>query len=180
MDRSTFSFDDAKGLIRSCLSKLYEEDAFLFERNGGKGVCERCLVFRFAFYLQGMTKDYFVDCDFNSSFVVERTADEQIIGRERAGKEIQNEDGSATKRFVDIIIHKRDYTTTNDLFCFEFKKWNDTKSVTKDVNNLKRLTSDYHYQFGFLVTFGQERNRTRWRVFSRGAEIAQEQFIFGN
>jgi hypothetical protein len=50
IDRSS-ALESIKEVIKSCLNQLYETDAF-FLRNGNKGVCERCLVFRLAHYLQ--------------------------------------------------------------------------------------------------------------------------------
>lgn len=166
-------------VVKRCLTTLYKADTFLFQRNDGKGVCERGMVFRFAHYLQNELDGYYVDCDFNSSFVIERAADGQLLHRERTGKEIQNEDGTATKRYIDIIVHKRDYNSNNDYICFEFKKWHNNKGIDKDINNLKQLTSQYHYQYGFLITFGSERNKSKWRVFNGGKELLTEQLIFG-
>lgn len=167
-------------VVKSCLTKLYDHDSFLFERNNRKGVCERSLVFRFAHYLQNDLQDYYVDCDFNSSWVVERANSGELIQRERSGKEIQNSDGTTTRRFVDIIVHKRDYETENDYICFEFKKWNNREGIEKDVNNLKQLTSTYHYHFGFLITFGRDQNGASWIIFKEGRELVREQLVFGN
>lgn len=38
-------------IVRTCLKNLYNEPGELFSRNKGRGLSERCLVFRFAYYL---------------------------------------------------------------------------------------------------------------------------------
>ena len=157
------SLNEIKRLIKDCLNQLYDTDEFLFKRNKQRGTCERCLVFRFAHYLQDHFKKYFVDCDFNSSFEVYTDLQGNIIRQERTGKTILNyEDVKVTKRFIDIIVHKRDYNSQNDFLCFEIKKWNNTKAseTRKDYNNLKKLTTDYGYKFGFHIVLNKTKNRT--------------------
>ena len=108
--------EQVKAIIRYCVDKLYKSDYFLFERN----ICERGLVFRFAHYLQNEIihndgfDSYFVDCDFNSSYKYFINEQGNRAGTERTGKGIRNVDGTITKRFVDIIVHKRDYRRHND------------------------------------------------------------------
>lgn len=166
------SLGEIKEKIRNCLEKLYEEDAVLFDRNNGRGLCERCLVFRFGIYLQQAFPDYFVDCDFNSS---------QINGRAESGKPITNLDGTSTKRFVDIIIHRRNFPQNNDFICFEIKKWNNNTSRTraKDLNILRGLTSEYGYRYGFYIILGKKKRKTQWAVFQNGNIIESMEQIFG-
>lgn len=137
-------------LIKICKAfyKLYMEDGSLFSKNNGRGVAERCLVFRLAHYFQNCFKGYTVDCDYNSSF--NNLSD-------RSGKQILNSDGSATGRFIDIIVHKRNSSPSSDYVCFEVKKWNNktTDGMDKDVNNLKILTSVYSYKYGFHIILGK-------------------------
>lgn len=149
-------------VVKECLQKLYVNDHALFDRNDGQGVGERCLVFRFAYYLQGAFSDYFVDCDFNSS------SDE--CGQLRDGKQIRNPDGTSTNRFVDVIIHERGGNGwLSDFICFEIKKWNngDRVSAKKDKNNLRELTSKYGYKYGFYLIFGKEMQKTTWMIYQR-------------
>ncbi|MCX5698646.1 MAG: hypothetical protein NTX01_02980 [Candidatus Omnitrophica bacterium] len=175
--------DEIKILIKECLGQLYTKDALLFNRNNRRGICERCLVFRFAHYLQNNLTNFFVDCDFNSSF--EGLIDQN--GRvyqvtERPGKQIQNEDGTVTKRFVDIIVHKRIFDGNNDFICFEIKKWNNRSQsdIDKDTNNLKRLTSDYGYRYGFYLILGDTKENSQWAIFQNGHVIQENRLVFGN
>jgi len=174
------TLDEIKALVRECLSILYTEDKFILERNSGKGVCERCIVFRFAHYLQNKIPDYFVDCDFNSSFKYYRDSRGTTTGRERHGKPIENEDGSVTERFVDIIVHKRDYNTQNDLICFEIKKWNNgnSKEINKDKNNLRVMTSRYGYIYGFYISIHRIKAKAKWVIFEDGEPLGQEATVF--
>ena len=166
-------------LVRTTLITLYRKDSFIFERNNGDGVCERSIVFRFAYWLQRQIDDYFVDCDFNSSFEGYRDEQSNLIGRERHGKPIENNDGTVTKRFVDIIVHKRDYNSDNDFIVFECKKWNNNRrrEREKDFNNLRVMTTRYGYKYGFHIIFGQTLESTKWTVFQNGDIIIDNQLV---
>lgn len=167
----TMTFVNIQNKIRRCLTKLFSENSILFERNGGKGLCERCLVFRFAMYLQNEFSDYYVDCDFNNSCsFTYNSSGEYITEHDRSGKIIANPDRTRTKRFVDIIVHKRTFQPGNDFICFEIKKWNNCRSlqVAKDKNNLCRLTSVYGYRYGFYLVLGKTLAGTQWEVYRNG------------
>ena len=168
-----------KDYIKPVLDKLYENDAILFENN----LCERCIVFRFAYYLQNKfdndhDNDYFVDCDYNSSTYFDK---EEGKLKRRNGKPIPNSDqGKAEikKRFIDIIVHKRSANNSKnrpDLICFEIKKWNNftKKKVEKDRNNLKVLTSQYGYKYGFHLIFGKVKDNVRVEIFKNGKGITK-------
>lgn len=174
--------NEIKGLMKECLNQLYETDSPILERNNGKGVSERSIAFRFAHYLQNRIQDYFVDCDFNSSFNDHINSVGNITGRERHGKPIENENGTVTKRFVDIIVHKRNYNTENNLICFEIKKWNNKNSeeIKKDRNNLRVLTSKYGYIYGFHITLHKVKTKSKWTIFKDGEPIEQEVVVFEN
>jgi hypothetical protein len=167
------SLDEITELVKECLSQLYAEEGRIFERNNGDGVCERAIVFRFAHYLQNkIGTHYFVDCDFNASY--ER-------GRQIHGKPIANAGGSTKERFVDIIVHKRDSIPQNDLICFEIKKWNNwnKKEINKDKNNLRVLTSQYSYLYGFHLSIHKVQTKTKWIIFEHGRPLeGQEANVF--
>lgn len=138
------NLNEIKEFVKCCLDQLYSIDDELFKRNNGKGVSERAICFRLAHYLQNeIGSDFFVDCDYNSS-------DRGKKGT--AGKPISNPDGSKTKRFIDIIIHKREPENKDNLICIEIKKWNNKnrKKFEKDKNNLRVLTLQYGYHMGFI------------------------------
>lgn len=168
-------------LVRTCLNKLYKNDRLLFERNDGNGVCERSLVFRFAYYLQNEIDDYYVDCDFNSSFEG-FMGPNGIIGRDRHGKPIQNIDGTVTKRFVDIIVHRRSRERDSDFIVFEFKKWTNghREDYEKDRNNLRVMTTRYGYRFGFHIIFGPTIRETEWTIFENGIPIINHQLVLNH
>ena len=167
------NLDEIKEKIKACLLKLYTNDRILFERNEGKGACERCLVFRLGIYLQEVFPDYFVDCDFNSA---------RVNGEDVNGKPIMNPDGTTTNRFVDIIVHKRLAVTDTDFICFEIKKWNHGNRVSenKDKQVLTILTSQYGYKYGFYLIFGENLQRTRWMVFHRNQSPEPMGAVFQN
>lgn len=150
---------EIRHVINKCLKKLYRRDESLFI---GKGLCERCLVFRFAMYLQEAFRHYYVDCDYNSSMVNGHRTSGKLIGK--------------TKRFIDIIVHDRG---SNDFICFEVKKWNNmrTKDILKDYENLMVLTAEgsagYGYKYGFHLVLGKSLSSSKLKIFQHGKKIAE-------
>lgn len=152
------SLAEFERLIKGCLERLYSAngDGNLFERNNGRGISERALVFRFAYYLQRSISGYFVDCDFNAS-------------PQAQGKPMIDQHGRKRNRFVDVIVHKRDSELANNLICFEFKKWNNHSGERdKDENNLRFMTSNYGYLFGFQIVLHRVKTKSKWTVFAPG------------
>jgi hypothetical protein len=174
------SLDEVKELVKGCLIALYDTndgDGRLFEIHS-KGIAERCLVFRFAYYLQSCISDFVVDCDYNSSFVIYTDP----VTRERSairtdGKLITNREGIDIKRFVDIVVHRRNDNPNDDFLCFETKKWNNypKSDWDKDFSNLEQLTKrrrrTFQYKYGFFILFGRTLATTRWKIFKRGRSI---------
>lgn len=180
------ALNQQKNIIRNCLNNVYEKDTSLFERNQGKGISERCIAFRFAYYLQNEYPNFFVDCDFNSSFEFRPDGTGGFTRRERNGKQfqIQNEDGTSITKglFVDIIVHKRNYEINNDVVCFELKKWNNNRPDQRDsdYNKLTQLTSIYGYKYGFHLIFGKEKALTRLTIFENGQIIEDNKLVYRN
>jgi len=177
------SLPEIKQVVKECLNQFYSTDGSILQRNKGNGVSERTIVFRFAHYLQNAISDFFVDCDFNSSFEGYIDLQGQIRGEERQGKPIENEDRTITKRFIDIIVHKRDYNSfQNDFICFEMKKWNNTNKneFKKDRNNLRVLTSQYGYVYGFHLSVHKIRLQAKWTIFHDGIPIEENVEVFND
>lgn len=178
------SLPDIKSVIQSCISLLYSEsERELFERNNGKGLCERAIVFRFAYYLQKTIENFYVDCDFNSSYPENGNNRSQP----QPGKPIRNENGTKTGRFVDIIIHKRgnfenNEPNTSNFLCLEIKKWNNhnKKQIEKDKNNLKALTTTYGYRYGFYLSIHKIKKKTKWTIYKDGRIEENESGVFDN
>jgi hypothetical protein len=174
-DRKQVKLEEVRNMINECLNRLYKKDSELFKKNGGRGISERGIVFRFAHYLQQEIDKkypgYFVDCDYNSSVYF----DENGNKIKKSGKRIlvPNIPGAETKRFIDIIVHKRTANASENIICFEIKKWNNSnrKAREKDINNLKQLTSTYNYKYGFYLIFEKSRNNIKCAVFEEGKEI---------
>ena len=182
----TSSLTEIKTVIKECLNDVYTTDSDILERNNGKGVCERSIVFRLAYYLQNKIPDFFVDCDFNSSYHG-HFENGDLIWQQRQGKPIENQDGTTTERFVDIIIHKRhnfqnNESNTSDFLCFEIKKWNnyDKAQIEKDKNNLCIMTSRYGYVYGFFISIHKVKTKTSWTIFQHGRPIEENAVIFNN
>lgn len=122
------------------------------------------MVFRFAHYLQEEIKDdYCVDCDFNAS-------------KKKTGKPIENR-----RRFIDVVVHDRDWNNKGNLMCFEFKKWNNyNKSARdKDKNNLKIMTKKgadkgYNYNWGFFIILGKTKKSIKCTVYKDGIKVCEK------
>lgn len=120
---------------------VYKNDKFLIEN----GLCERCIMFRFAHYLADLYPDYDVDCEYNRhKYDVKR-----IIGGDNI--------------FPDIIIHKRG-TDSENFAVIELKnetnisddgrKTDKTKlqALTKSYNDgEKDSLYNYGYKFGLAI-----------------------------
>lgn len=151
--------------IQNSLNILYDKEIDLFENN----LSERAIVFRFAYHLQKQIEnDYFVDCDYNSSYILENWC---YIARE--GKKIVNPDWSLTWRFIDIIVRSSRVPDDNntDIICFECKKWSNIynkEGVEKDKNNLKVLTTTYGYEYWFHLIFWKEKKSTKIEIYQDG------------
>ena len=162
------NFDKYKKIIAACLSELHNKDGALFERN----LCERCLVFRFASYLQKYFESAYVDCDYNASAKWDSTSNSWVS---LSGKSIFDRNNIVHKRFVDIIVHKRLEGDSPDIICFEVKKWNSIKKegFIKDKYNLIDLTTRFGYEYGFHLVFGETLGNTYLSVFANGKEIGK-------
>ena len=159
--------------IKVCLDELYSKEKFLFDNN----LCERCLVFRLAHHLQikfnkdYFTERYFVDCDYNSSCYYDEGRRER---KRRSGKLVPDQRiGKIKKRFIDIIVHKRESGRDSNLICFEIKKWNNctAEGMKKDKNNLAVLTSQYGYSFGFYLILGKAEKDLKLYVFKGSKKL---------
>jgi len=144
----------------------------LFNNNNWNWLAERCIVFRFAFYLQKYFNKYryYVDCDYNSSLELNQKENGSYYRKNKAWKEINCRDENwnlvSVKRFIDIIVHKR-ISRETDLICFEIKKWNNQwlEEMKKDENNLRVLTSDYWYKYGFHLIFWKNRETCKVYIY---------------
>lgn len=142
-------------IVKGSVRVLYTKDAYLFTNN----LCERCLVHRFAVYLEQNLSSYNVDCEFNKRIEGERTSN----------KYLSNINGN----YVDIIVHKRSNRGGDNLICIEIKKSGNYSGRSKDRRNLEILTSDdgYQYQLGLYVILGKTRKKTKIEIYERGNRI---------
>jgi hypothetical protein len=163
-----------KQKIIDCINILYAEDIYLFNCD----VCERCLMFRLAYYLQNKFNNYFgdniyfVDCEFNKMGVGPQKRDPKVE---------TNKKGTDLKpMYADIIIYNRkEGTQLHNFICIEIKK--DKEKIPKDVKRLKEMTNKaglsvensdnytYAYDFGFLIYL--ENDKYEIRSFQNGKEV---------
>ena len=147
------------GYVKKALQTLYTVDADLISRD----LCERCLVHRLAFYLQSFFPDYFVDCEFNKSFIGKRTSNKKLSNIIHGN-------------YVDILVHKRSNNLGENLLCFEVKKEKNYTDRDKDRENLEILTSDrFAYALGFYILLGRAYKRTKLELYSNGRFIEETQ-----
>ncbi len=158
--------DIIKGKIKDSIVRLYNEDEQLFKSN----VCERCLMFRLAHYLQLEFSEYSVDCEFNKMGIGENKKHLKVEPIDR---------GSGLKKmFADIIIHKRN-TIKGNLVCIEIK--HTKRHVDNDIKRLRMMTNprgffhdnvEYHYDYkwGFFIFLPNNKNRVQIRTFRCGNE----------
>lgn len=152
-----------KEKVKKAFEKMYANDRELITKSR---VCERCLMFRFALHLYSQVlKDFDLDCEYNSHGV--------------DPKEI-SQNGTKTKVFPDIIIHKRG-NDKNNYAMIELKK-KKSKGITHDYEKLvyftklKRYDGDndrYGYQFGVSITIKDSVDETMdsCKVFMGGKRV---------
>jgi hypothetical protein len=159
--------NDVTGKIAECVDRLYENEKALFERN----LCERCLMFRLAYYLQKEFPDHFVDCEFNKVLVSDSNTDKMIFG------ELDKRIG---KMYTDIVVHKRDSNGKGNLVCMEIKRTK--KGIESDIERLKMMTSNsgieymgkryiYAYDYGFFIYLSHDKYKHVVRLFNKGLEL---------
>lgn len=159
--------------INRAIDKLYSStgDKYLFDCS----VCERCLMFRLAHYLQLEFLDYFVDCEFNK------------MGFESYKSQLKMEpsrDGNGLKRmFADIIIHKRGESIEGNLVCLELKTSKrlilDDLVRLKNMTNLEGFISEltnyvYGYKLGVSLYLPADKDSLEMKYFSNGEEINEQ------
>lgn len=159
--------------INRSINKLYSSsgDKYLFDCN----VCERCLMFRLAHYLQLEFSDYFVDCEFNKM---------GFNGYKSDCKVEPARNGVGTKiMYADIIVHKRDSNTENNLLCIELKI--DKNDILDDFDRLKNMTNQegfisemtnyvYGYKLGVSAYLPVDKDNLEMKYFNNGEEINEQ------
>lgn len=156
-----------KQKINSCVDKIYSKDKYLFDCK----VCERCLMFRLAYYLQAEFPDYFVDCEFNKMGFNEYKH-EYKVEPTRQGSDLK-------KMYADIIVHKRNSDARDNFICLEIKR---TKNgLDNDLERLKIMTNQngfrykgdnykYAYDYGFSIRLPKSKDKSEIRIFEDGKE----------
>lgn len=156
--------------IKKSIEKLYNEsdDKYLFDCK----VCERCLMFRLAHYLQFEFPDYFVDCEFNKMGFNGHKSEAKV-------EPIYNGNG-LKKMYADIIIHKRGSRIEDNLVCLELKI--NKHGVDSDLIRLQNMTKAdgfqhkginyvYNYDLGFFVYLPKDKSKLEIRIFENGKMI---------
>ncbi len=193
METETDELEFVKDVVKRCLNELYTRDSILFSLNKNdegisEGICERCIVFRFAYYLQKEIdihfSGYIVDCDYDSSFTFDL---KNKTSTPNVGKKLLKKYSPQTDRskYVDIIVHKREDNPNSDFFCFEFKKWNrgTQREREEDIYKIEQLTSHYNYRYGFFLEFGARKDTTKWTIYQRDFHNRihiNNELVFGN
>ena len=152
--------------IEKAFDLVYKNDEFLITN----GLCERCIMFRFAGYLADLYPDYNVDCEYNRHI--------ENVKRIRKDKEI----------FPDVILHTRG-VDENNFAIIELKNKTNPDDVGRknDENTLRALTENksdgnkdplynYGYKFGLAITVCGDSKETMQSivVYRNGKKISQD------
>ncbi len=152
--------------IEKAFDLVYKNDEFLITN----GLCERCIMFRFAGYLADLYPDYNVDCEYNRHI--------ENVKRIRKDKEI----------FPDVILHTRG-VDENNFAIIELKNKTNPDDVGRknDENKLRALTENksdgnkdplynYGYKFGLAITVCGDSKETMQSivVYRNGKKISQD------
>jgi len=154
-------------IIADCIAGVYSEDKYLFDCK----ICERCLMYRFAYYLQNKFLTYYVDCEFNKM---------GFHNHKHRDKVMTDEETNSLKRmYTDIIVHKRNSDTSDNFICIEIKRTK--RGIEKDILRLKKMTLQsgfryqnvnyvYAYNYGFLLYLPKDKANNETKVFENGEE----------
>jgi hypothetical protein len=156
--------------LNIAINKIYSDDGdkYLLSCRA----CERCLMFRLAYYLQLEFPDYFVDCEFNKMGNGDYRSECKIEPVTDNGKL------KGKKMYADIIIHKRGASSENK-FCIELKV--NRRNIAADFVRLKNMTNldgfiidftryTYAYQLGASVYLPKDKKNFEIKYFSNGTE----------
>lgn len=152
--------------IEKAFDLVYKNDEFLITN----GLCERCIMFRFADYLADLYPNYNVDCEYNRHIenVKRISKDEEI--------------------FPDVILHTRGVDDNNFAIIELKNKTNPGNSGRKnDEKKLRALTKsksdgnkdslyNYGYKFGLAITICEDLKATMNSidVYRNGKKISQD------
>lgn len=153
--------------VNNCVDVLYEKDRYLFDCK----VCERCLMFRLAYYLQAEFKEYYVDCEFNKL---------GFDGNKQFNKVEVTLEGELKDMYADIIIHKRNSMIKDNFICIELKRTK--RRINNDIVRLAHMTRKegfvygdtkyvYSYSLGFLIYLPKNKRDSEIKIFEKGKEI---------
>lgn len=159
-------FKTLQSNIAKAFDSVYKNDKFLIEN----GLCERCIMFRFAHYLAELYPDYDVDCEYNKhKGNVKKIIEDKNI-------------------FPDIIIHKRG-TDSENFAVIELKNKANTNNIERknDETKLKALTKsnndgekdslyNYGYKFGLAIEVRENLQETMNSivVYRQGEEFCEK------
>lgn len=159
-------FKTLQSNIAKAFDLVYKNDKFLIEN----GLCERCIMFRFAHYLANLYPDYDVDCEYNRH-------------KDNVKKIIEDKN-----IFPDIIIHKRG-TDSGNFAVIELKNKanisNDGRmtdkaklqALTKSNNDgEKDSLYNYGYKFGLAIEVRENLQETMNSivVYRQGEEFCKK------
>lgn len=159
-----------KSNIKKAFGLVYKNDEFLILN----GLCERCIMFRFADYLAKIYSDYNVDCEYNRH----KEDVKRIYKNKDKDKEI----------FPDVILHTRG-VDDNNFAVIELKNKTNTndsgrKNDEKKLRALTKSKSDsnkdplynYGYKFGLAITICENLPNTMKSivVYRNGKKISQD------
>ena len=148
--------------INDCVEKLYQEDGYLFEHD----LCERCLMFRTAYYLQKVFEGYYVDCEFNK------------VGSEKSNTGNKMDIRNNRKMYTDIIVHKRDANQFNNLICLELKRTkrgiDSDKQRLCDITDSNKNYINSKYRLGVLLYLPKVKKDCSILYFENGKQNKNE------
>ncbi len=154
-----------KNLISKALDELYEKDIYLIDNrpidlsgsDNRHHVGERTIVFRFAYYMQGLLdldedyKNFNLDCEYNRNGIKEKKLPSFPNGT-----------------YPDIILHKRGRNDSN-LLVIEVKTyWN--KNQSADFLKMREFTDElgtYRFRLGAAILIAKKRNKVKIDWFPR-------------
>ena len=168
------SWEEIEEKVNLALDIFYVKDKYLIDND----IHERSMTHKLAIYLEGLFKEYDVDCEYNKNISKSKKIHDIEYKIQEIRKIEKDEYKDSVVVFPDITIHKRGNKLKN-LLVIEVKKDNAIKNNKSkleeiDIFKLKAYTTeDLNYRYGIYINLKNSREKVVIKKFENGVEVTE-------
>ena len=166
------NWEEIEEKVNLALDTFYEKDKYFIDND----LHERSMTHKLAIYLEGLFKEYDVDCEYNKNISKSKKIHDIEYKIQEIRKIEKDEYKDSVVVFPDITIHKRGNKLKN-LLVIEVKKDNAIKNNKSkleeiDIFKLKAYTTeDLNYRYGIYINLKNSREKVVIKKFENGVEV---------